>query len=272
MIPINLSESRILITNDDGYSSEGINLLANIAKKLSNDVWIIAPEFEMSGASHALTFTEDLNLKVQGDQIYSINGTPSDCVAIGLDFLSKDKRPNLVLSGVNSGCNVGEDVTYSGTIAAAMEGIMRKVPSIAISQNYEQGKKNNISWDCTNYYLENILKDICSKGWKEDTILNLNFPYCNANEAKDIQITTQGNRESDDLIIYEKEKNIFRFGLQRRVMENGSQKGLTVNKSIPGFMTDVQAIAKKHVSITPLHIDLTHTESLFDLKNSLNSK
>ena len=271
MLPVNLSESRILITNDDGFYSDGIKLLANIAKKFTNDVWIIAPEFEMSGASHALTFTKDLNLKTQGDQIYSINGTPSDCVAIGLDFLSKNKRPNLVLSGVNSGCNVGEDITYSGTIAAAMEGIMRKVPSIAISQNYEQGKKNNINWNCTNHFLENILKNICTKGWKEDTLLNINFPYCSADETNDIQITTQGNRESDDLIIHEKEKNIFRFGLQRRVMENGTQKGLTVNKMVSGFMTDVQAIAKKHISVTPLHIDLTHSESLSELKKIFNS-
>ena len=113
-------------------------------KKFSNDVWIVAPEFEKSGASHALSFMSDLNLKKQEEKVFSVNGTPGDCVAIGLDQVLKDGRPDIILSGVNSGCNIGEDTTYSGTIAGAMEGIIRKVPSISISQNYEvRQKKSN---------------------------------------------------------------------------------------------------------------------------------
>ena len=264
------NDIRILITNDDGYSADGIKILEEISKSFTDDVWIVAPEFEKSGASHALSFTKELALKSQGEKIFSINGTPSDCVAIALDTVLKDKRPNFILSGVNSGCNIGEDVTYSGTIAAAMEGIIRKVPSISISQNYEQGKKNQINWECTNHYLKKILENSFKYGWNEDVFLNINFPHCSIDEVAGTRITTQGNRETDDLIIYEKEKGIFQFGLQRRVEQNGKQKGVTVNKEIPGFMTDVKAIANKFISITPLHMDLTHIDSLNALKLSFN--
>ena len=141
MFPIDLKNSRILITNDDGYSADGIKILYEIAKSYTCDVWIVAPEYEKSGASHALTFIKDLTLKKQDENIYSVNGTPSDCVVIALENVLQDKRPDILLSGINSGVNVAEDVTYSGTIAAAMEGVIRRVPSIAISQNYDLGKK-----------------------------------------------------------------------------------------------------------------------------------
>ncbi|MAE37546.1 MAG: 5'/3'-nucleotidase SurE [Pelagibacteraceae bacterium] len=267
---IDLKNSRILITNDDGFFSPGIHLLKSIVEKFSNDVWIVAPEFEKSGASHALSFMSDLNLKKQEEKVFSVNGTPGDCVAIGLDQVLKDRRPDIILSGVNSGCNIGEDTTYSGTIAGAMEGIIRKVPSISISQNYESGKKNQIKWDATNHFLPEILEKICKTGWTEDTFININFPYCEPSDVKGIEITTQGNRDSDDLIIYEKERDVFRFGLRRRVEEHGNKLGLTQNKRVSGFMTDVEAIANLYVSITPMHIDLTHESSLIRLKEAIN--
>ena len=146
MPPIKLKDARILITNDDGYFADGLKLLKEIAEQYSNDVWVVAPEVEKSGASHALTFKGEMKLKMHNEKFFSLDGTPSDCVAIGLDRVLTEARPDLILSGINSGCNLGEDVTYSGTIAAAMEGIIRKIPSIAISQNYESGKKNEIVW------------------------------------------------------------------------------------------------------------------------------
>ena len=270
MSVIDLKNSRILITNDDGYFSPGINLLKSIVETFSNDVWIVAPEFEKSGASHALSFTSDLNLKEQGEKILSVNGTPGDCVAIALDRVLKDKRPDVLLSGVNSGCNIGEDTTYSGTIAGAMEGIMRKVPSISISQNYESGKKDQIKWDATNHFFPEIFEKLSRIGWQEDTFININFPHCEPINVKGIEITTQGNRDSDDLIIYEKDRNIFRFGLRRRAEEHGNKLGVTQNKRVPGFMTDVEAIANHYISITPMHIDLTHENSLIRLKEGLN--
>jgi len=292
MFPIDLKDSRILITNDDGYDADGIKILYDLAKTYTDDVWIVAPEFEKSGASHALTFINDLTLKKHGEKFYSVNGSPSDCVVIALDKVLRDKRPNILLSGVNSGVNVAEDVTYSGTIAAAMEGVIRRVPSIAFSQNYDLGKKDQISWDVTKAFLCNVLDKIALSGWDFNTLLNINFPQCKVDEVAGIEITSQGNRETDDLIVWEKagieitsqgnretddlivwekEKNLFRIGLQRRLGESAKPKHNILNKHIEGVMTDVVAITSNNISITPLHLDLTHVDSIETLRNSLKT-
>ena len=271
MTKINLNESRILITNDDGITADGIKILRRIANEFSNDVWVVAPEHEKSGASHALSFQNELTLKKYEDKSFSVNGTPSDCVAIGISNVLKDKRPDIILSGINSGCNVGEDVTYSGTIAAAMEGLIRRIPSIAISQNYEAGKKNQISWDSSQFFLKNLLVDLTNQGWSNNVFMNINFPYCSAEKVKSIQVTTQGNRDTDDLIINEVEASKFRFGLRRRLEENAKLNLPPLNEGIKGYMTDVEAIANQHISVTPFHLDLTHHKSLEDLKKGLKT-
>ena len=271
MTKINLNESRILITNDDGITADGIKILRRIANEFSNDVWVVAPEHEKSGASHALSFQNELILKNYEEKSFSVNGTPSDCVAIGISNVLKDKRPDIILSGINSGCNVGEDVTYSGTIAAAMEGLIRRIPSIAISQNYEAGKKNQISWDSSKFFLKNLLVDLTNQGWSNNVFMNINFPYCSAEKVKSIQVTTQGNRDTDDLIINEVEASKFRFGLRRRLEENAKLNLPPLNEGIKGYMTDVEAIANQHISVTPFHLDLTHHKSLEDLKKGLKT-
>lgn len=271
MTKINLNESRILITNDDGITADGIKILRRIANEFSNDVWVVAPEHEKSGASHALSFQNELTLKKYEDKSFSVNGTPSDCVAIGISNVLKDKRPDIILSGINSGCNVGEDVTYSGTIAAAMEGLIRRIPSIAISQNYEAGKKNQISWDSSQFFLKNLLVDLTNQGWSNNVFMNINFPYCSAEKVKSIQVTTQGNRDTDDLIINEVEASKFRFGLRRRLEENAKLNLPPLNEGMKGYMTDVEAIANQHISVTPFHLDLTHHKSLEDLKKGLKT-
>ena len=272
MFPIDLKNSRILITNDDGYSADGIKILYEIAKSYTSDVWIIAPEYEKSGASHALTFIKDLTLKKQDENIYSVNGTPSDCVVIALENVLQDKRPDILLSGINSGVNVAEAVTYSGTIAAAMEGVIRRVPSIAISQNYDLGKKNEISWDVSKAFLDKVLDSVSATGWDFNSLLNVNFPQCNVNEVNGIEVTSQGNRETDDLVLWKKENNLFRIGLQRRLGESSKPKNNILNKPIDGVMTDVVALTSNKISITPLHLDLTHAASIEILRKSLKLK
>ena len=272
MFPIDLKNSRILITNDDGYSADGIKILYEIAKSYTSDVWIVAPEYEKSGASHALTFIKDLTLKKQDENIYSVNGTPSDCVVIALENVLQDKRPDILLSGINSGVNVAEDVTYSGTIAAAMEGVIRRVPSIAISQNYDLGKKNEISWDVSKAFLDKVLDSVSATGWDFNSLLNVNFPQCNVNEVNGIEVTSQGNRETDDLVLWKKENNLFRIGLQRRLGESSKPKNNILNKPIEGVMTDVVALTSNKISITPLHLDLTHAASIEILRKSLKLK
>ena len=272
MFPIDLKNSRILITNDDGYSADGIKILYEIAKSYTSDVWIVAPEYEKSGASHALTFIKDLTLKKQDENIYSVNGTPSDCVVIALENVLQDKRPDILLSGINSGDNVAEDVTYSGTNAAEMEGVIRRVPSIAISQNYDLGKKNEISWDVSKAFLDKVLDSVSATGWDFNSLLNVNFPQCNVNEVNGIEVTSQGNRETDDLVLWKKENNLFRIGLQRRLGESSKPKNNILNKPIDGVMTDVVALTSNKISITPLHLDLTHAASIEILRKSLKLK
>lgn len=162
-------------------------------------------------------------------------------------------------------------MTYSGTIAAAMEGLIRRIPSIAISQNYEAGKKNQISWDSSKFFLKNLLVDLTNQGWSNNVFMNINFPYCSAEKVKSIQVTTQGNRDTDDLIINEVEASKFRFGLRRRLEENAKLNLPPLNEGIEGYMTDVEAIANQHISVTPFHLDLTHHKSLEDLKKGLKT-
>ena len=125
---------RILITNDDGIHAPGLQVLSGIARTITDDVWIVAPEFEQSGAGHGRTLSEPLRIREVGEREWAVRGTPTDCVMLAVHEIIKDKKPTLVLSGVNRGANLAEDVTYSGTIAGAMEGVLCGIPSIALSQ------------------------------------------------------------------------------------------------------------------------------------------
>ena len=128
---------RILVTNDDGIHSEGLDICAEIARALSDDVWIVAPEHDQSGVAHSLSLNDPLRLRQIGDRRYAVRGTPTDCVIMGVRHVLDGKQVDLVLSGVNRGRNVGEDVIYSGTVAGAMEGALLGIPSIALSQSYK---------------------------------------------------------------------------------------------------------------------------------------
>ena len=128
---------RILVTNDDGIHSEGLDICAEIARTLSDDVWVVAPEHDQSGVAHSLSLNDPLRLRQIGDRRYAVRGTPTDCVIMGVRHVLDGKQVDLVLSGVNRGSNVGEDVIYSGTVAGAMEGALLNIPSIALSQSYK---------------------------------------------------------------------------------------------------------------------------------------
>src|SRR5215216_5060147 len=130
---------RILISNDDGIEAPGIQLLEKVARKLTDDVWVVAPELEQSGASHSLTTRRPLRLTEVAPRHYAVDGTPTDCVLLAVKRLLKDQVPHLVLSGINGGSNVGEDLTYSGTVAAAMEATLLGIPAMALSQDYTDG-------------------------------------------------------------------------------------------------------------------------------------
>src|ERR671912_1370947 len=143
---------RILVTNDDGIHAPGLKSLERIARQLSDDVWVIAPETDQSGVSHSLSLNDPLRLREISDRHFAVKGTPTDCVIMGTRHIMHAARPDLVLSGVNRGQNVAEDVSYSGTVAGAIEGTILGVPSIALSQAYGAGGRSSLKWQCAEHH------------------------------------------------------------------------------------------------------------------------
>ena len=183
---------RILVTNDDGIHAEGLDVLERIARQLSDDVWVVAPETDQSGVAHSLSLSNPLRLRQISEKRFAVAGTPTDCVIMAVRSVMAEARPDLVLSGVNRGSNVAEDVTYSGTIAAAMEGTLLGIPSIAISQAYMPGNRDVIHWDCAEHHAPGIIRRLLEEGIPEDVLFNLNFPNVGPGEVKGVSVTVQG--------------------------------------------------------------------------------
>ena len=168
---------RLLVTNDDGIHAEGLAVLERIARALSDDVWICAPEAEQSGASRSLTLAEPLRVRRLDDRRFAVLGTPTDCVMLAIQYLIKGERPDLVLSGVNRGLNAGEDVTMSGTVAGAIEGMALGVPAIALSQMMGYADEAlPAPFETAERFGPGLVDRLVELGWPKDVILNLNFP------------------------------------------------------------------------------------------------
>src|SRR3954469_11841079 len=171
----------ILISNDGGIDAPGIQLLEKIARELSNDVWVVAPEMEQSGASHSLTTRRPLRLNEVGERRYAVDGTPTDCVLLAVKKLLRDRPPDLVLSGINGGSNVGEDLTYSGTVAAAIEATLLGIPAMALSQDFPEGK--GVPWETGEAFAPEAIRRLLSLPWPDHTLFNINFPGVAAEEV-----------------------------------------------------------------------------------------
>lgn len=239
---------RILLSNDDGIGAPGLMALEKIAAELSDDVWIVAPESEESGASRKLTLTEPLRLREISKQKYAVRGTPTDCVLMGVTHIMKDQLPDLVLSGVNRGSNIADDVTYSGTIAAAMEGTGLGIPSIALSQTYgfEEGKP--VKWSCSEQHGPWLIRKLLEVGWPKDVLININFPDVVPHSVERVEVTSQGKRDQSLANIIE------------RMDVRGNPYywlGFTRMRSNPPEGTDLRAIYDGRISVTPLHLNLT---------------
>ena len=240
---------RILLTNDDGVHGAGLKLLERIASQFSDDVWIVAPETDQSGVAHSFSLSTPLRLREIAPKHFAVQGTPTDCVLMAVKRLLADLKPDLLLSGVNKGQNVAEDVTYSGTIAAAIEGTLLGIPSIALSQSYGglEGREKP-AWDSAEAFAPKTIARILEIGIPKGVLANVNFPSCPAAEVQGIAVTTQGRRDAELLRIEERRdgRNIPYYWL---MFQRG---GFT-----PGEGTDLEALAGKKVSVTPLRIDLT---------------
>jgi 5'-nucleotidase len=249
---------RILLTNDDGIDARGLALLEAIAGRLSDDLWVVAPSEEQSGTGHSLTLTQPVRLRRHADQRFSVSGTPTDAVMMALAHIMKDTPPDLILSGINRGANLAEDVTYSGTVSAAMEGALAGVPSIALSQNYaRQGMGASVPFAAAEAWAEKVLRPLTEQRMAAGTLINVNFPALEPDEVKGVRACRQGLRDYGRLRIIERTDPrgfpYFWFGLAPMV-------------ETPGHSTDLEAIADGYISVTPLHLDLTHEPSMASLQ------
>ncbi|RYE73588.1 MAG: 5'/3'-nucleotidase SurE, partial [Hyphomicrobiales bacterium] len=188
---------RILVTNDDGIHAEGLAVLEQIAAQLSDDVWVVAPETDQSGVAHSLSLSNPLRLRQIEEKRFAVQGTPTDCVIMAVRSVMAEMKPDLVLSGVNRGQNVAEDVTYSGTIAAAMEGTLLGIPSIAVSQAYMAGDRTSIIWDCALQHAPGIIRRLLEEGIPDGILFNLNFPNVAPSEVAGVAVTAQGRRDQE---------------------------------------------------------------------------
>jgi 5'-nucleotidase len=252
---------RILVTNDDGIHAPGLAVAEKIARAISDDVWVIAPETEQSGASHSLTLASPLRLRAIDARHFAVSGTPTDCVLMGARQLLKDNPPDLVLSGVNIGSNVGDDVTYSGTIAGAMEGTSLGIPSIALSQEVGESRAD-VDWSVAETHGPGVVQKLLGLGWPPGTLINVNFPGCPAEQCAGMAMAAQGHYDLQSTNIIERmdtrERPYYWIGLRRRNADCDQN-------------CDMGALQARKIAVTPLHLNLTEYGVLEKMRAALKS-
>ena len=245
---------RILVSNDDGIAAPGLAVLEEIARGLSDDVWVVAPETEQSGAAHSLTIAEPLRLRQVGEGRFAVHGTPTDCVMLAVYHLLRgQKRPDLLLSGVNLGANLGEDVTYSGTVAAAIEGALLGIRSVALSQvaRFPLDRDRPVRWDVAAHHGPGLIRNLMEREWPEGVLMNVNFPDVAPERVHGVEATVQGQRDTADLVIDERRDvrgvPYFWMGFRR-------------NPGAPDSDTDFAAVERGGISVSPLRVNLSDRE------------
>ncbi|MCI0469873.1 MAG: 5'/3'-nucleotidase SurE [Nitrospirae bacterium] len=236
----------ILVTNDDGIHSHGITALFNAMKEVGT-AYIVAPDRERSAVGHALTLHRPLRVEELSENVFSVNGTPTDCVALAVNKLLP-RKPDLVASGINKGANLGDDITYSGTVSAAIEGTILNVPSFAISLVGEKPFR----FETASEFAIIVAKYILNKSLHYDTLLNVNVPNIERGLVKGIKLTKQGKRIYDNAIL--------------EILSPWGDKHYWIGGGTPywehGENMDIQTVMDGYVSITPIHLDLTNYEAL----------
>ena len=248
---------RILLTNDDGIYAPGLKTLETIARTLSDDIWIVAPHEEQSGAGHSLTLSRPVRLRKHEDRRFSVSGTPTDAVMMALVVVEGGLKPDLILSGVNRGANLAEDVTYSGTVSAAMEGTLAGYRAIALSQVYaREGMGDTVPFATAESWGEKVLRPLIAAEMPPRTLINVNFPALAPEDVKGVKVVEQGFHD---------------YGRAKIVKGTDPRGypyywfGLGHVAHVPGHDTDLEAIDQGYVTVTPLHLDLTHYESMATL-------
>lgn len=238
----------ILLTNDDGYSSEGLSALREAVEDLG-EVWVVAPATEQSAISHAITLWDPIRIAHHDERVYSVTGTPTDCVYVAVNHIL-ERRPDLCLSGINHGANLGDDVMYSGTVAGAAEACLFDIPSVAVSLASYRSRSFDTAAQAARRVAESVLK----RGLPRGVFLNVNVPK-DASSASDIAITKLGRRTYGTKVTEKldpRNRSYYWIG--------GSELGFD---DMPG--TDCNAIARNHISVSPVHVDMTHYRFMREL-------
>lgn len=244
--PSKLNKHRILIVNDDGIEGPGIKLLEQLAREITDDVWVVAPDEEKSGFSHSISMTIPIRMRKIDDRHYAVKGTPTDCALLAIYDFMGDERPTALLSGINRGANLAEDITYSGTAAAAMEGALLGVRSIAFSQVFTIG--SDVHWATSLRFGPSLLKRLLTCDWEPGSFVNVNFPDCPPDAVTETRVTAQGRRLPGSFRPVRRidERN-FPYYWIKLAYETGSLEA----------GTDLLAIAENAISVTPMQLDLT---------------
>lgn len=260
MIPDN---PRVMLTNDDGIDAPGLVCLEDIAKDLAEDIWVAAPATEQSGASRKMSFADPIPVKEVADKRFAVRGTPSDACFLGLHDLVSGRTPDLVLSGVNRGQNLADDITVSGTVAAAIQAMKMGVPAIALSQTLVGYTNFDATpFDCARAHGPDLIRKLIGIGWAKDVVLNVNFPPCRPEDVKGVQVTCQGERDQWHM------KAERRTDLRGRIYY---WLGFEGGMSNPDPGDDLHAIYDNYISVTPLRVDLTHHDSMDRLREGLSA-
>ena len=247
---------RILLTNDDGIHAQGLAVLRQIAAELSDDIWVVAPETEQSGGSRSLTLSDPLRVRHIDERTFAVNGTPTDCTLMGVAKLIRGRRPDLVLSGVNRGQNIADDVTYSGTVAGAMEGSCAGISSIALSQAFSSDRGAEPKWQTARTYAAQVVARMLDIGWRKNVIINLNFPDVEPEDVRGVKITHQSLR------------NKLPTHIDERIDARGHTYywiGYANRDEPPQDEGDITALAQGYVALTPLHLNLTDEHCLAEI-------
>jgi 5'-nucleotidase len=249
----------ILVTNDDGVHAPGLDVAERIARSLSDDVWVVAPETDQSGVAHSLTLSDPLRLRAAGERRFAVRGTPTDCVIMGLKVVI-GRRPDLVISGVNRGQNIADDVLYSGTVAGAMEGTLLGIPSVALSQAFGSETRSDPHWETAEAHAPPLIRRLLEAGIPRGVLVNVNFPDRRPDEVAGTVLAHQGKRVPDWLRIEERRDGrgypYYWIGFRRSEMD-------------PAPDTDLAGLAAGMICVTPLSLDLTDGRALADLRSAL---